>query len=184
MNTLLQTERLSIRPWSIDDAEAAFVIYSDPAVNRYIGGRTVTDVDQVRRLLARWIKRSRQHPQGMGYFAAWQSNVLVGTAILKPLPASGHPPHPDPDLRVLSDDIEVGWHLGQAWWGQGYATEMGRALVTHGFDTLGIDAIHAVVEAGNVPSMRVAERCGLTHTGATSAYYDLTLEHFLKRRPE
>ena len=48
-------------------------------------------------------------------------------------------------------------------WGQGYATEGGRALVTHGFERAGADKISARTLAANLGSRRVMEKCGLAY---------------------
>ena len=178
----LTTARLILRPWSLDDTEEAFAIYRDPEVNRYIGGRTPPDVDHMRETLGHWIARSARYPAGMGVWAAVYDGTVVGCGLLKPPPASGHPAPADPTQRVLSEDVEVGWHLGRRWWGLGLATEMGRGMLNHGFRALGLDTIHAVVETPNEASQRVALRCGLQHVGRTRAYYDLHLEHFEAHR--
>lgn len=167
---MLVTPRLRLRPWTLHDAEAALVIYGDPEVSRYLNGRAIADLDAMRAQLERWIERNQIVPEGQGAFAALDHDgVVVGTGLLKPLPdAHG----------ALTDDVEVGWHLARARWGQGYATEIGRCLIQHGLGALGLPAIHAVVDAPNVASMRVAHRLGMQHLGTTEAYYGVALEHF------
>src|SRR5918998_6066609 len=44
-----------------------------------------------------------------------------------------------------SDDVELGYYLGRAAWGQGYATEAARACLEYGFGTAGLARIVAVV---------------------------------------
>ena len=180
----LQTSRLRLRPWRPDqDAEPAFAVYRDPEVNRYIGGRTVGSVDEMRESLVNWVARTARYPEGMGTWAAVWDGVVIGMGLLKPLPESTDPPPATPLDRVLTNDIEVGWHLGKAWWGQGFATEMGQALIEYGFSGLDLAEIHCVVEPANEASKRVALRCGFNPTGRTNAYYNLELDHFLLGRP-
>ena len=69
-------------------------------------------------------------------------------------------------------------------WGRGYATEAGRALLRHGFVTLGLAELHAVVEEPNAASHAVARRIGLRDAGTTAAYYGRELRHYLLRRGE
>ena len=178
----LTTARLRLRPWTLDDAEGAYLVYRDPEVNRYIGGHTVGSVDEMRDTLGKWIARTARYPEGTGAFAAVVGDVVVGCGLLKPLPLSTDPPPATPQDRVLSDDIEVGWHLGRDHWGNGYATEIGLGLIEHGFDTLGLTEIHCVVEPPNEASKRVAARCGLEPTGRTTRYYNLELDHHLRKR--
>ncbi|MBX2800362.1 MAG: GNAT family N-acetyltransferase [Myxococcales bacterium] len=168
----LHTQRLRLRRWRLDDAQAAWPIYGDPEVTRYIGGHTARDVDEVREQLARRIARTEDLDRGLGSWAVLLGDQLVGCGLLKPLPDAQRDP---------TSDIEVGWHLGRAHWGNGYASEVGAALLVHGFDTLRLPEIHAVVEPPNTASMRVAQRIGMAHLGRTQAYYGIELEHFLIR---
>jgi RimJ/RimL family protein N-acetyltransferase len=57
--------------------------------------------------------------------------------------------------------IEVGWTLGRASWGKGFATEAGRAALTWSFDALGLDHIISLIHPENARSIRVAERLGM-----------------------
>jgi [ribosomal protein S5]-alanine N-acetyltransferase len=171
---VFETERLYSRPWRPDhDAEAAFEMYGDPEVVRYIGGELLADIAMQRQRLAAILER---HALWAGRYGSWplldkQSGELVGTSLLKPLPASG-------TGRQPSEDIEIGWHLVRRHWGRGFASEAGRGLLRYGFDVLGLDRLHAVVDPPNARSLAVARRIGMRHTGKTTRYYDLELEHF------
>jgi len=56
---------------------------------------------------------------------------------------------------------EIGWALGVEYRGQGYATEAARALMDHGFNSLGLHRIHADTSSDNLASWRVMERLGM-----------------------
>jgi [ribosomal protein S5]-alanine N-acetyltransferase len=171
---VFETERLVARPWDPEeDAAGAFVMYGDPEVVRYIGNQLVPDVDAQRIRLAAIVERWAPFE---GRFASWPvfekaTGELVGTSLLKPVPASG-------TQGALSDDIEIGWHVARRHWGRGFATETGRALVVRAFEVLGLERIHAVVEPPNQRSQRVALKIGMQHRGRTDRYYDQELEHF------
>ena len=62
--------------------------------------------------------------------------------------------------------MEVGWRLGRAHWGNGYATEAARAAVAYGFDALELDEIVSFTSVVNQPSRRVMERLGMSHDPA------------------
>ncbi len=51
--------------------------------------------------------------------------------------------------------LELGWVLAHGWWGRGYATEAGRALLAHAFETMGVDRVISLVKPGNERSARV-----------------------------
>ena len=61
------------------------------------------------------------------------------------------------------DETEVLWALHPDAWGHGYATEVARAALAYGFDTLGLDLIFAITLPDNLASQAVMKRLGLTY---------------------
>ena len=59
--------------------------------------------------------------------------------------------------------VEVGWRLAAEYWGQGLATEGARAIVRHGFETLGLDELVSFTVPTNTKSRRVMEKLGMAH---------------------
>jgi RimJ/RimL family protein N-acetyltransferase len=59
---------------------------------------------------------------------------------------------------------EVGYWLGVAYWGKGYATEAACALINHAFTALGYDRLESAARVSNVASRRVLEKCGFQWT--------------------
>ena len=159
---VFRSERLVARLWTPEDAEAAFAIYSDPEVTRYIGDGTPRgSLEEQRAGLARSIGACAALGGRMGTFALVDESGLVGTVALKPLPES--------------EEIEVGWHLARRVWGRGYATEAARAALEHARD-LGVSRVLAVVQPPNRASCRVAERLGMRYQGRTGRFYGRELE--------
>ena len=60
---------------------------------------------------------------------------------------------------------EIGYYVGVAHWGHGYATEAGRALVRHGFEELALNRVHAEHFTRNPASGRVLQKIGMRHEG-------------------
>jgi RimJ/RimL family protein N-acetyltransferase len=60
---------------------------------------------------------------------------------------------------------EIGYWLGAAFWGRGYATELARALIDHAFADLGQDVLLAGARVSNPASRRVLQKCGFQWTG-------------------
>lgn len=178
---VFETPRLvALRRYAVSDAEEALRLYGDAEVVRHIGNQLVPDLDTMRERIALWRdKYARYGDATVGPFPVREKSggALVGTALLKYLPAvdaNGQ--------QHDTSDLEVGWHLARAAWGQGYATELGRALLELGFAHHRCDLLHAVVEPGNTRSMAVARRIGMQHVGQTGRYYGLVLEHFERER--
>ena len=140
------TERLTIRPWQEDQLEAFHAIWGDPEV---IWWGEMADEDASRELLAEKVDIG----PGLGWAAMIEdaTGLIVGNVALQPTP----------DGRT---DVEVGWHLARRHWGRGFAIEAARAVVSNGFDSLGVSRIVADIVPHNVRSRAVATRLGM-HIG-------------------
>ena len=151
MTTILETERLTLRTWTLDDAEDGFRIWSDPEVMRYIGkGQPNADVEETRG----WLNRMIAHQQKHG-FCFWavvdkESNQLIGSCGLA-YQLDGGPP------------IEFGYTLARAYWGRGLATEAASASLSYVFKNLPVTEIAASVDSRNVASRRVLEKIGFRY---------------------
>jgi RimJ/RimL family protein N-acetyltransferase len=167
MKCLFKTERLLARPWNPEqDSEAASALYFDPEVMRFLPPRQpLASLEEVRARVERYAD------PGRGSYALIEraSGLLVGNVVLGRIP--------DGDGN-LTDDYQVGWHLRRDRWGQGYATEAGKAALERGFLGLGLSVIHALVDPGNTASARVALRLGMEPQGRTERYYGEELELF------
>jgi RimJ/RimL family protein N-acetyltransferase len=68
-------------------------------------------------------------------------------------------------IHHLRGAPEIGYWLGVPWWGKGYATEAGRALIDHAFTDLGHESLVSGALVSNPASRRVLEKCGFQWTG-------------------
>jgi len=75
-------------------------------------------------------------------------------------------------LRIETDHrrAELGYWIGVPYWGNGFATEAARAVVKHGFETLGLHRIFASHFANNPSSARVLQKIGMRHEGSLRAH--------------
>ena len=172
MESILETERLLVRPWEASDVEDAFAILGDPEVTRYLGetGEAFADRDRVRE----WLERIAARSAEWGAFGSWaavekQTGSIIGGGGL--LELEGGP------------DVEVFYHFRKASWGHGYGTELTRGLITYAFTTLELPRVVGVAYPANTASHRVMTKAGMTHRGLRPAYgHDL--EYFEISRPE
>ena len=166
----LATDRLRLRRWTDADTDFLFDMYSRWEVQRFLGPqpRVMASRDEVAPLLERWATMANG-VQGVWAITGKQDERRHGTALLKPIPASG--------TWEPTGDIDVGWHLHPDSWGHGYATEAAKALVTAGFSS-SIPRILAVTYPDNLASQAVCARLGMTHVGLTDEYYSVTCELF------
>ncbi|MFI5427500.1 GNAT family N-acetyltransferase [Aeromicrobium sp. UC242_57] len=167
---VLLTERLRLRPFTLDDAPALFELFALPEVARWSGtGQPMTDLSQARERIERMPARAGSYPScGQFFTERRDTGEFVGNTLLVPLPASA---------GVDRSDFEVGWHLHPRAWGHGFATEAAAALLSRGFDA-GMTEIYAVTDPENVRSQAVCRRLGMTDLGLSKDWYDTELRGF------
>ncbi|HTT53404.1 MAG TPA: GNAT family N-acetyltransferase [Streptosporangiaceae bacterium] len=166
----LVTERLVLRPWTPDDAEAALAAYGNRDVSRWLAPEmdTVPDLGAMRLVLQQWAAEDARMltPAGRWAIELRADGTLVGGATLLPLA---------PD-----DEFEIGWQLSPAAWGNGYAAETGLALARWAFDQ-GIEQVIAVVRPSNKRAEAMVRRLGMEWVGETEKYHHLRLDVFRLR---
>ena len=164
---MLSTERLLLRPFAEADIDAIYaLVYADPAVRDWWSGYR-GDLEDFRTNRFR-INPNWQIRDGWGFWAVTRraDEQLLGLI--------GFQSHRDNDMGwlVMPDgsrdvgqrpdriDAELTYALGQPFWGQGYASEAGRALLPFGFEQLGIDRIVNGIDPQNAGSRQLMQRLG------------------------
>jgi RimJ/RimL family protein N-acetyltransferase len=144
---ILTTARLLLRTFRTDDLPHYAALNADPEVMRYLGGPLGRDASDQ---LAVWAQE-RHAREGTGLLAIErrQDGAFVGMCGLHCL----HDWYPD--------DIEIGWRLARAHWGQGYASEAAAAWLDHGFNALGLPRVISVTDLPNQRSLAVMHRQGM-----------------------
>ena len=151
MRVYLETERLTLRQLTEDDADNLFELDGDPAVMRFLSGGAPTPRAVIEReILPRFLS---WYGRGGGY-GVWAAIEKASGAFLGWF--SFHP-HTGGD----PGKIALGYRLRRAVWGRGYATEGARALIRKGFTELGARRVIATTYQDNLASRRVMEKAGL-----------------------
>ncbi len=153
----LKTERLVLRPLTIDDIDLLVDLDSDPEVMRYITDGKPQTKEHYEKRIPELLKYTQKHP-GLGLWPTYlkKTNEFIGWYILKHLPDGG--------------EVEVGFRIKKKFWGNGYSTEAGKALLKHGFETLGLKKIAAIVRPDNFASQAVIKKIGLQEKGKGTWY--------------
>jgi RimJ/RimL family protein N-acetyltransferase len=167
---VIETPRLLIRLPLDDDATAYHEIHADPDVTRWLGG--TRDDNTVDDELERITERRAAHDE-VGY-TMWTveekgTGAVVGLAGLFP-------------VEKVGPEIEVAYHFRKDRWGRGYATEVARACIDYGFDTVKLRRIVGLVAPENEGSRRVLEKCGMRREG-TAHHYGLDLVVYATSAP-
>ena len=145
---LLQTERLTIRHLTLDDAAFILQLLNEPSFLRFIGDRDVRTLDDAGRYIVNGPMASyRQNGFGLNLVVLKDSGIPIGMCgVLK---------------RPALDDPDMGFAFLPAYWSQGYAFEAATAVLVHGRDVLGLNRIVAIANSDNVSSAKLLERLGL-----------------------
>ncbi|MFE2916580.1 GNAT family N-acetyltransferase [Kitasatospora indigofera] len=166
MDIPLVTDRLVIRDWSVDDAADALAIYGSPDVARWLtpAMERVGDVAAMRSVLQAWQEAQPNLPAPRGRWAVQRRDdgAVVGGLGIRLLPP-------------YEDDLEMSWQVSPEAWGQGYATEGGRALIAWAF-TQDAEELFAVARPNNVRAIAMTRRLGMEWVGETTKYYGLSLQ--------
>jgi RimJ/RimL family protein N-acetyltransferase len=153
---ILETDRVILREYIEEDAEAFFDLNRDPEVLRYTGDDALVSLEQARNVL-------RDHPMtdyrryGFGRWACLlkSNGTNIGYVGLKYLEER--------------DEVDLGFRLLRTHWSRGLATEASRAVIRHGFDHLGLGRIIGLARPENHASIRVLEKVGM-HFVTTISY--------------
>jgi RimJ/RimL family protein N-acetyltransferase len=169
---VIRSDRLTLRPWEVEDADAALAVYGQDDVARWLSPAMdrVRDVASMRALLQEWTAAQLPPPQGRWAVLLSDTGELVGGVAVLPLPPEG-------------DDLEIGYQLAPHAWGLGIAAEAGHAVAHHAF-TSGAEELFAVVRQANARGAATARRIGMDWVGETEKYYDLRLQVYRLRKGE
>src|SRR5688572_6236728 len=147
----LETDRLALRRFTANDYHWLVELYRDAEVMRYGGG--VKSAGQVKAVMHERILDYYDANPGLGVWMTVEraTGTPVGFHVLNNIQGE--------------TIIQVGYFLLKPAWGRGYATEMARALLRHGFVNLGLPQITAIAERENVASHHVLTKIGLRRNG-------------------
>ena len=144
----IETQRLRLRPFVQTDWQAVHAYTADPEVMTYM-----LDLDgplteeQARQFVA---ENTGDEARAVA-ITLKLGNQLIGHLVFHPW--------------FAPRTYEIGWLLGKAYHGQGYATEAAAAMLKYGFEELLLHRVIATCQPENVPSYRVMEKIGMRREG-------------------
>ncbi|RLT38308.1 MAG: N-acetyltransferase [Chloroflexi bacterium] len=151
----IETERLVLRDFVIDDWLAVLAYQRDARYNRYYPDRWVDrSDDEVRAFVQRLIDDQREQPRRIYQVAITlpETGEVIGNCGIRRKPGTEW-------------EADIGYELNPEHWGHGYATEVARTLVSFGFRDLGLHRISARCIADNAASANVLRKVGMRLEG-------------------
>lgn len=170
---ILETERLIMRPITLEDLPWLVEMRTPPAVNKFLGGTRMQNGEALAKRMPFYLECHEKYGFGMSVMTLKDTGEQIGTSGLQPLEDTG--------------DIEVGYNLSEAHWRKGIGYECARRWLEHGFENAGLERIVAVAHPENTGSWRIMEKCGMTfqrnevHYDIECVLYAITKEEFLRQ---
>lgn len=141
MDRKIDTERLILRPLTLEDAEDVFEWVGDPIVNKYMPYTLYQNVGQVEQWIA-----SIQEEDNEFAFCLKDTQKVIGAGSITY----------DPERKAY----ELGYNMNRAFWGKGYATEASKAMINWAYDKLQARDFVANHANANAASGNVIKKCG------------------------
>ncbi|MBD8529098.1 MULTISPECIES: GNAT family N-acetyltransferase [unclassified Massilia] len=169
---VLTTARLRLRPFTHNDTAALFRVFSDAEVVRFWSTGAWTELAQAEQMIEEAMLAYREGGLSRYAIALAATDELIGICNLR-------------GFFAQNRRCELGYALGSAHWGYGYAFEALDALLGYAFINLDMNRIEADIDPRNTASARLLERLGFRYEGtmperwfvhgefADTAYYGL-----------
>jgi ribosomal-protein-alanine N-acetyltransferase len=168
---ILETERISLRRLLPADLAPLFALYRDPQLRQHFPEGTLS-YEETREELEWFLGGHPARPE-LGLWATIYrpTGAFIGRCGLLPWVIDGRP------------EVEVAYLLDKAYWGQGLASEAGRAIVRYGFETLGLTRLVCMIDPANQASIAVATRIGMAFERAAEDAHGPFLLYAQERAP-
>ena len=146
----LETERLILRPITIDDADEVFKYSSEANVGRRAGWKPHESREETIEVM----KLVFIDKAGVFALVYKETGKIIGSIGL-----ICDPKRENNAARML------GYAISEHFWGKGLMTEAAKEIIRYGFDDLKLKLISAYCYPHNLGSKRVLEKCGFTYEG-------------------
>ena len=146
---LIETERLRLRPVTVDDADLMLAIWNDPAFIRNVSDRGIRTVEQAREAIEGGAQKLfEDYGYGPYCMSLKSDGTMIGICGLF--------------KRDNLEDPDIGFGVLPDYCGKGYAGEAAAAVVYFARNELGIAVLKAIVSPTNAPSIGLIKKLGLT----------------------
>ncbi|MDA3731232.1 GNAT family N-acetyltransferase [Niameybacter massiliensis] len=148
---VLETTRLVLRPWTLEDVEDLYDYAKDPRVGPNAGWPPHKDKEMSKKIVESFIKAGDVYAIELKFH-----HKVIGSIGLHEISKK--------DEFGVMEQREVGYVLHPEYWGMGYITEGVKAVLSYAFEVLHIDVIWCSHFEFNERSKHVIERCGFKYS--------------------
>jgi len=148
MNAIIETDRLILRKFTIEDYEGVYEFGSNLEVQKYTGDKIIESKEEAKSLIKNvWYEDYKKYGYGRWATIYKPENKLIGFAGLKYLPEL--------------DETDIGFRFLPPYWGKGLATESSIEIIKYGFEKLNLNRIIGIAMPENIGSCKVLTKLGL-----------------------
>jgi len=144
---ILKTDRIILRPWTEEDAESLYRYASDPRIGPMAGWPPHTSVENSREI----IREVLSQPGNLAVEIQGIPGAVGAVGLIRENSKNAY---------MRPNEVEVGYWIGQPFWGNGYIPEAVEALLSLSFEYLKVDAVWCGYYDGNEKSRRCQLKCG------------------------
>ena len=147
---ILETERLRLRPLSLEDAQSVFYCWeSDPDVAKYMFWTSHHDINRTKEWLAFETSKITADDWFRWGFVEKETGALIGTGLIY--------------LEEEFGLYEIGYNLGKKFWGKGFTTEAMRAIIRFSREELCLSELVGRHATENKGSENVMKKLGFEY---------------------
>ncbi len=155
---ILETKRLQLRPWTDADADELYELAKDPAIGPIAGWPIHTSIEESQRIIINILSSPETFCVTLK-----STDKVIGCAGLNFENAA--------TMDLSDGEGELGYWIGKAFWGYGYATEAAKRVIEHAFDDLHLHGIWGAYYEGNERSHNVQRKLGFQTRGCIPGVY-------------
>jgi RimJ/RimL family protein N-acetyltransferase len=147
VENVINTDRLVLRPVTMDDHDTVLTHWAAPDVRQFLFDGATLSAAEVAEAITDSVRDFAAAGYGFWIIREQDGTGLIGTTGLRPLDDVG---------------LENFYSLVPGSWGKGYATEAAGAVVEYALGPLGLPEVLAEIDEGNAASAAVIKRLGMT----------------------
>lgn len=159
INYFLKTQRLGLSIWNENDLNKALSLWGNPNVTKFITASGRMSQDEIYQRLSKEIETYNTYKVQYWPVYVLDTNEFAGCCGLRP-------------YNLDNNIYEIGIHLKEEFWGQGFAKEICTEVIRYSFDELKVSALFAGHNPNNLKSPKLLKSIGFTYTH--DEYYEPT----------
>lgn len=156
----IETSRLQLRPFTQDDLDDLFRLYSNAEVMKYLSPRSK---EQTQASLNKHIQHWQDYNFGMWAVVYKDSGRMIGRCGL--------------GFLDNTPEVELGYVFDKSYWRMGIATEAAIATLKYGFREIKLNRIVAIAHPQNIASVRVIQKAGMKYE-KNARFYNVDVVYY------